>query len=428
MKVLIVGNGGREHAFAWKCSLSPKVSKVFVAPGNGGTANEKNVENINISSDDIQKLLSFAKKERIDLTIIGPEAPLVKGIVDEFSEAGLSCFGPSAKASQLEGSKSFTKDFLYRHNIPTADYKSFTESKPAIDYIKSKGAPLVVKADGLAAGKGVIVAMNIDDAINAVLDILERNDFGDAGSKIVIEEFLEGEEASFIVITDGEKVLPLATSQDHKARDNGDLGPNTGGMGAYSPAPIVTEDMTEKIMNEIIFPTLDGLKKDGISYLGFLYAGLMIDKDGNPKILEYNCRFGDPETQPIMMRLESDLIDLILSTMNGSLSTDIVKWSNDVALGVVMAAGGYPLKYESGKKISGLNKVDSENIKIFHAGTTTKNKDIVTNGGRVLCVVGKGRSTHHANIIAYSMVSKIEWQNEYHRDDIGYRAISRERE
>lgn len=428
MKVLIVGNGGREHAFAWKCSLSPKVSKVFVAPGNGGTANEKNVENINISSDDIQKLLSFAKKERIDLTIIGPEAPLVKGIVDEFSEAGLSCFGPSAKASQLEGSKSFTKDFLYRHNIPTADYKSFTESKPAIEYIKSKGAPLVVKADGLAAGKGVIVAMNIDDAINAVLDILERNDFGDAGSKIVIEEFLEGEEASFIVITDGEKVLPLATSQDHKARDNGDLGPNTGGMGAYSPAPIVTEDMTEKIMNEIIFPTLDGLKKDGISYLGFLYAGLMIDKDGNPKILEYNCRFGDPETQPIMMRLESDLIDLILSTMNGSLSTDIVKWSNDVALGVVMASGGYPLKYESGKKISGLNKVDSENIKIFHAGTTTKNKDIVTNGGRVLCVVGKGRSTHHANIIAYSMVSKIEWQNEYHRDDIGYRAISRERE
>ena len=428
MKVLIVGNGGREHAFAWKCSLSPKVSKIFVAPGNGGTANEKNVENINISSDDIQKLLSFAKKERIDLTIIGPEAPLVKGIVDEFSEAGLSCFGPSAKASQLEGSKSFTKDFLYRHNIPTADYKSFTESKPAIEYIKSKGAPLVVKADGLAAGKGVIVAMNIDDAINAVLDILERNDFGDAGSKIVIEEFLEGEEASFIVITDGEKVLPLATSQDHKARDNGDLGPNTGGMGAYSPAPIVTEDMTEKIMNEIIFPTLDGLKKDGISYLGFLYAGLMIDKDGNPKILEYNCRFGDPETQPIMMRLESDLIDLILSTMNGSLSTDIVKWSNDVALGVVMAAGGYPLKYERGKKISGLNKVDSENIKIFHAGTTTKNKDIVTNGGRVLCVVGKGRSTHHANIIAYSMVSKIEWQNEYHRDDIGYRAISRERE
>ena len=428
MKVLIVGNGGREHAFAWKCSLSPKVSRVFVAPGNGGTANEKNVENINISSDDIQKLLSFAKKERIDLTIIGPEAPLVKGIVDEFSKAGLSCFGPSANASQLEGSKSFTKDFLYRHNIPTADYKSFTESKPAIEYIKSKGAPLVVKADGLAAGKGVIVAMNIDDAINAVLDILERNDFGDAGSKIVIEEFLEGEEASFIVITDGEKVLPLATSQDHKARDNGDLGPNTGGMGAYSPAPIVTEDMTEKIMNEIIFPTLDGLKKDGISYLGFLYAGLMIDKDGNPKILEYNCRFGDPETQPIMMRLESDLIDLILSTMNGSLSNDIVKWSNDVALGVVMAAGGYPLKYESGKKISGLNKVYSENIKIFHAGTTTKNKDIVTNGGRVLCVVGKGRSTHHANIIAYSMVSKIEWQNEYHRDDIGYRAISRERE
>ena len=428
MKVLIVGNGGREHAFAWKCSLSPKVSKVFVAPGNGGTANEKNVENINISSNDIQKLLLFAKKERIDLTIIGPEAPLVEGIVDEFSKAGLSCFGPSAIASQLEGSKSFTKDFLNRHNIPTADYKSFTESKPAIEYIKSKGAPLVVKADGLAAGKGVIVAMNIDDAIHAVLDILEKNDFGDAGSKIVIEDFLEGEEASFIVITDGEKVLPLATSQDHKARDNNDLGPNTGGMGAYSPAPIVTEDMSEKIMNEIILPTLEGLKKDGISYLGFLYAGLMINNDGNPKILEYNCRFGDPETQPIMMRMESDLVDLILSTMNGSLSSDTVEWSNDVALGVVMAAGGYPLKYESGKKISGLNKIDSENIKVFHAGTTTKNKDIVTNGGRVLCVVGKGKSTQDANIIAYSMVNKIEWQNEYHRDDIGYRAILRERE
>ena len=428
MKVLIVGNGGREHAFAWKCSLSPKVSKVFVAPGNGGTANEKNVENINISSNDIQKLLLFAKKERIDLTIIGPEAPLVEGIVDEFSKAGLSCFGPSAIASQLEGSKSFTKDFLNRHNIPTADYKSFTESKPAIEYIKSKGAPLVVKADGLAAGKGVIVAMNIDDAIHAVLDILEKNDFGDAGSKIVIEDFLEGEEASFIVITDGEKVLPLATSQDHKARDNNDLGPNTGGMGAYSPAPIVTEDMSEKIMNEIILPTLEGLKKDGISYLGFLYAGLMIDNDGNPKILEYNCRFGDPETQPIMMTMESDLVDLILSTMNGSLSSDTVEWSNDVALGVVMAAGGYPLKYESGKKISGLNKIDSENIKVFHAGTTTKNKDIVTNGGRVLCVVGKGKSTQDANIIAYSMVNKIEWQNEYHRDDIGYRAILRERE
>ena len=428
MKVLIVGYGGREHAFAWKCSLSPKVSKVFVAPGNGGTANEKNVENINISSNDIQKLLLFAKKERIDLTIIGPEAPLVGGIVDEFSKAGLSCFGPSANASQQDGSTSLTNDFLNRHNIPTADYKSFTESKPAIEYIKSKGAPLVVKADGLAAGKGVIVAMNIDDAIHAVLDILEKNDFGDAGSKIVIEDFLEGEEASFIVITDGEKVLPLATSQDHKARDNNDLGPNTGGMGAYSPAPIVTEDMSEKIMNEIILPTLEGLKKDGISYLGFLYAGLMIDNDGNPKILEYNCRFGDPETQPIMMRMESDLVDLILSTMNGSLSSDTVEWSNDVALGVVMAAGGYPLKYESGKKISGLNKIDSENIKVFHAGTTTKNKDIVTNGGRVLCVVGKGKSTQDANIIAYSMVNKIDWQNEYHRDDIGYRAILRERE
>ena len=270
--------------------------------------------------------------------------------------------------------------------------------------------------------------MNIDDAIHAVLDILEKNDFGDAGSKIVIEDFLEGEDASFIVITDGEKVLPLATSQDHKARDNNDLGPNTGGMGAYSPAPIVTEDMSEKIMNEIILPTLEGLKKDGISYLGFLYAGLMIDNDGNPKILEYNCRFGDPETQPIMMRMESDLVDLILSTMNGSLSSDTVEWSNDVALGVVMAAGGYPLKYESGKKISGLNKIDSENIKVFHAGTTTKNKDIVTNGGRVLCVVGKGKSTQDANIIAYSMVNKIDWQNEYHRDDIGYRAILRERE
>jgi phosphoribosylamine--glycine ligase len=335
----------------------------------------------------------------------------------------LPCFGPKAEAAQLEGSKSFTKDFLKRHGIPTADYSSFNELEPAITYIKSKGAPIVVKADGLAAGKGVIVAMTEEEAITAVEDILEAKSFGEAGSKIVIEEFLEGEEASYIVVTDGTEVLPLATSQDHKARDNNDLGPNTGGMGAYSPAPIITASLDERVMNEIINPTLAGLKKDGIDYSGFLYAGLMIDKDGNPKILEYNCRFGDPETQPIMMRLKSDFVELCESTLNGNLSDHSVLWDKRVALGVVMAAGGYPIKYNKGDQISGLNLIDQVSSKVFHAGTILKENEILTAGGRVLCVVGIGHDTHRAQKNSYENVAKISWKNEYHRDDIGFKAI-----
>tara|TARA_B100001059_G_scaffold232688_1_gene271027 strand:+ start:1467 stop:2741 length:1275 start_codon:yes stop_codon:yes gene_type:complete len=423
MKVLIVGSGGREHAFAWKCSQSQKVTKIYVAPGNGGTAKEQKVENIKIEADDIDGLLNFAQLQNINLTIIGPEAPLVMGIVDRFIAAGLPCFGPKAEAAQLEGSKSFTKDFLKRHGIPTADYSSFNELEPAITYIKSKGAPIVVKADGLAAGKGVIVAMTEEEAITAVEDILEAKSFGEAGSKIVIEEFLEGEEASYIVVTDGTEVLPLATSQDHKARDNNDLGPNTGGMGAYSPAPIITASLDERVMNEIINPTLAGLKKDGIDYSGFLYAGLMIDKDGNPKILEYNCRFGDPETQPIMMRLKSDFVELCESTLNGNLSDHSVLWDKRVALGVVMAAGGYPIKYNKGDQISGLNLIDQVSSKVFHAGTILKENEILTAGGRVLCVVGIGHDTHRAQKNSYENVAKISWKNEYHRDDIGFKAI-----
>jgi phosphoribosylamine--glycine ligase len=423
MKVLIVGSGGREHAFAWKCSQSQKVTKIYVAPGNGGTAKEQKVENIKIEADDIDGLLNFAQLQNINLTIIGPEAPLVMGIVDRFIAAGLPCFGPKAEAAQLEGSKSFTKDFLKRHGIPTADYSCFNELEPAITYIKSKGAPIVVKADGLAAGKGVIVAMTEEEAITAVEDILEAKSFGEAGSKIVIEEFLEGEEASYIVVTDGTEVLPLATSQDHKARDNNDLGPNTGGMGAYSPAPIITASLDERVMNEIINPTLAGLKKDGIDYSGFLYAGLMIDKDGNPKILEYNCRFGDPETQPIMMRLKSDFVELCESTLNGNLSDHSVLWDKRVALGVVMAAGGYPIKYNKGDQISGLNLIDQVSSKVFHAGTILKENEILTAGGRVLCVVGIGHDTHKAQKNSYENVAKISWKNEYHRDDIGSKAI-----
>lgn len=423
MEILIIGNGGREHAFAWKCSQSKKVTQIYVAPGNGGTAKEEKVKNINIDAEDIENLLAFAKEKNIALTIVGPEAPLVLGIVDKFNAAGLRCFGPNAKAAQLEGSKSFTKDFLLRHNIPTAEYACFSELNLAIDYIKSRGAPIVVKADGLAAGKGVFVAMTVDDAITAAKDILGDKSFGSAGSKIVIEEFLVGEEASYIVVTDGTEVISLATSQDHKARDNNDLGPNTGGMGAYSPAPIVTEALKLRVMNEIINPTLEGLKKDGIDYLGFLYAGLMIDGAGNPKILEYNCRFGDPETQPIMMRLESDFVELCEATLNRSLLNHKVRWNKKVALGVVMAAGGYPIKYESGKQIFGLESVKDDTSKVFHAGTSLEKDKLLTAGGRVLCVVGMGDNTKEAQRNSYKSVGKITWEDEFHRNDIGYKAI-----
>ena len=426
MKILIIGSGGREHALAWKCAQSENVSEVIVAPGNAGTSREPGVRNVAVSSDDIDALLSLAQSENIDLTIVGPEAPLVAGVVDAFDAAGLPCFGPSAAAAQLEGSKAFTKDFMARHDIPTADYANFSELEAALRYIREQGAPIVIKADGLAAGKGVIVAMSPEEAERAATDMLSGNKFGDAGARIVVEEFLDGEEASFIVITDGETVLPLATSQDHKARDEGDVGPNTGGMGAYSPAPVVTPDIEARIMNEVIRPTLDGMKKDGAPYLGFLYAGLMVMADGTPKVIEFNCRLGDPETQPILMRLRSDLAGICKATLDGTLSNISADWDDRAALGVVMAAGGYPESYAKGKSISGLDVADSEAQKVFHAGTANTDDDVVTSGGRVLCVVGLGDSVANAASEAYEAVDKIDWEGVYIRRDIGHRAIARE--
>ena len=369
MKILIVGSGGREHALAWKVKQSPKVSSVFVAPGNPGTALEENITNVAIAVDDISGLLAFALAEKIDLTIIGPEVPLVLGVVDQFTAAGLKCFGPTAKAAQLEGSKSFCKDFMIRHYIPTAAYQSFTDKDLAIAYINQQGAPIVVKADGLAAGKGVIVAQTVAEAIAAVEDMLSGNVFGEAGNRVVVEEFLEGEEASFIVIADGKNALPMATSQDHKARDNGDKGPNTGGMGAYSPAPVVTQEIHDLVMRDVINPTLKGMADDGLPYTGFLYAGLMISKDNSVKVLEYNCRFGDPETQPIMMRMKSDLVELCNAALEGNLDKTTSDWDDRAALGVVIAAGGYPDTYQKGDIISGLSNTNQADKKIFHAGT-----------------------------------------------------------
>ncbi len=426
-KILIVGNGGREHALAWKCAQSADVIEVIVAPGNAGTASEAKVRNENIASDDIAALLAFAELEAIDLTIIGPEVPLVAGIADAFADRGLACFGPKAAAAQLEGSKAFTKDFLQRNQIPTAAYASFTDLQPAISYIRQQGAPIVIKADGLAAGKGVIVASNVDEAENAARDMLTEDSFGQAGRKIVIEEFLQGEEASFIVVTDGKTVLPLATSQDHKARDNGDVGPNTGGMGAYSPAPIVSPEIETRILDEVIQPTLRGLKNEGIEYLGFLYAGLMIMADGTPKVIEFNCRLGDPETQPIMARLQSDLVAICSDAVHGELTHSSAQWDSRAALGVVMAAGGYPANYEKGEAITGLraNSANSDS-KVFHAGTSVHSSGVVTDGGRILCVVGLGESVSDASRVAYSEVEKIHWNGVYFRTDIGHRAIARE--
>ena len=429
MKVLVVGNGGREHAIAWKAAMSPKVETVYVAPGNAGTALESKVENVAIKADDITALLEFAQKNTIGLTIVGPEAPLVNGIVDTFTDAGLRCFGPSSKAAQLEGSKAFTKDFLQRHNIPTAAYANFTEIDPAIAYIKQQGAPIVVKADGLAAGKGVILAQMEQEAIDAVNDMLAGNKFGDAGHRVVIEEFLEGEEASFIAMVDGKNILPFATSQDHKARDNGDTGPNTGGMGAYSPAPVVTRTVYDHIMNEVMRPTVDGMAAEGNTFTGFLYAGIMITKDGTPKVLEYNVRLGDPETQPIMMRLQSDLVELCEASLEQRLDQVKPKWDHRCSLGIVMAAGGYPETYNTGDVINGLPDVsstESHNAKIFHAGTTSANGDIKTAGGRVLCAVALGDNVTQAQKMAYQLLNQITWKNVYYRTDIGHRAISRE--
>ena len=423
MKILIVGSGGREHALAWKAKQSPKVEKVFVAPGNPGSALEPGIENKAIAVDDIAGLLAFAQAEQIDLTIIGPEIPLVLGIVDRFEEAGLKCFGPKAKAAQLEGSKTFCKNFMIRHNIPTAHYQSFIDKEQAINYIREQGAPIVVKADGLAAGKGVIVALTEQEAIDAVEDMLSGNVFGEAGNRVVIEEFLEGEEASFIVIADGKHALPMATSQDHKARDNGDKGPNTGGMGAYSPAPVVTPAVYDIVMRDVINPTLKGMADDGLPYTGFLYAGLMIANDGTVKVLEYNCRFGDPETQPIMVRMKSDLVELCEAALTGDLDKTITEWDERAALGVVLAAGGYPDAYQKGDVISGLPTEEQADRKIFHAGTQQVGDDIVTSGGRVLCAVALGDTILEAQTKAYELADSIHWNNIYYRTDIGFKAI-----
>ena len=423
MKILIVGSGGREHALAWKAKQSPKVTQVFVAPGNAGTALEPGIENVAIQVDDIAGLLNFAQVRDIDLTIIGPEIPLVKGVVDAFSAAGLACFGPTAQAAQLEGSKAFCKDFMARHGIPTAEYETFTDVDQAVAYINRMGAPIVVKADGLAAGKGVIVAQTEQQAIDAVQDMLSGNSFGEAGHRVVIEEFLAGEEASFIVIADGQHALAMATSQDHKARDNGDQGPNTGGMGAYSPAPVVTPEIHQRVMDEVINPTLKGMRDDGNEYTGFLYAGLMIGKNGSIKVLEYNCRFGDPETQPIMMRLKSDLVELCQAALDKTLDQVTTDWDDRAALGVVLAAGGYPDDYAKGQPISGLNANTNEDCKVFHAGTLQQHGQTVTNGGRVLCACALGDTIAEAQEKAYQLCKQIDWQDVYYRTDIGFKAI-----
>ncbi len=426
MNILIIGGGGREHALAWKAAQSPQVEKVFVAPGNAGTALESKLENVDISAEDIDGLLAFAQEKGIGLTIVGPEAPLVAGIVDAFAAADLRCFGPTQGAAQLEGSKAFTKDFLARHNIPTAAYGNFTEIEPALAYLEQVGMPIVIKADGLAAGKGVIITKDRATARETVRGMLSGNRFGEAGHRVVIEEFLQGEEASFIVMVDGKNILPMATSQDHKARDNGDKGPNTGGMGAYSPAPVVTPEMHARIMEQVIHPTVEGMAAEGHPYTGFLYAGVMIDKNGIPKVLEYNCRFGDPETQPIMLRMRSDLVALCNAALDGKLDQCSTEWDNRPALGVVLAAGGYPASYTKGEVISGLPESESENCKVFHAGTAEKEGAVVTNGGRVLCATALGESVAEAQKNAYALAQQIKWKGAFYRTDIGYRAIARE--
>jgi phosphoribosylamine--glycine ligase len=425
MKILIVGGGGREHALAWKCAQSPRVQHVFVAPGNAGTALESNVSNIDIAADDIDALLRFAIDEDVDLTIIGPEGPLVAGIADRFAAADRRCFGPSRNAARLEGSKAFTKEFLQRHRIPTAGFATFGAADFDEAYVRAQRLPLVVKADGLAAGKGVVICETHESAIAASRDMLGGS-FGAAGNTIVIEEFLQGEEVSFIVVAKDLQVIALATSQDHKRRDDGDQGPNTGGMGAYSPAPIVTLQLHQRIMREVIEPTLKGLATDGSPYLGFLYAGLMIAADGTPKVLEFNCRLGDPETQPILMRLQSDFIDLCEAALDGALERLDVRWDSRAALGVVMAAGGYPDAYRKGDPISGLDAAAALPGKVFHAGTRAEGTKIVTAGGRVLCAVGLGDSVGAAQHQAYNLVHTIHWNLVQYRLDIGYRAIERE--
>ncbi|RAO74664.1 phosphoribosylamine--glycine ligase [Dyella jiangningensis] len=426
MKVLVIGSGGREHALAWKLKQSPRVSEVVVAPGNAGTAREKGLRNADVAVTDIDGLLKLAKSEKIALTVVGPEVPLVAGLVDKFRAAGLRCFGPRAVAAQLEGSKAFAKDFLLRHNIPTARYAVFTELNPALAYVRQHGAPIVIKADGLAAGKGVVVALTQADAEQALHDMLGAHQFGDASARVVIEEFLDGEEASYIVMSDGQHALPMASSQDHKRRDEGDMGPNTGGMGAYSPAPVVTPDVEKRILKEVIEPTLRGMAMEGAPFIGFLYAGLMIDKSGAPKVIEFNVRFGDPETQPIMLRLKSDLVELIEAALDGELHHTHAQWDARPSLGVVMAAGGYPGKVRNGDVISGLDGDFGADVKVFHAGTQLDAKgEVVTAGGRVLTVCALGKDIAAAREHAYAAVGKIHYEGAFCRRDIAHRALHR---
>jgi len=426
MKVLIIGGGGREHALAWKVAQSPKVTKVLVAPGNAGTALEAKCENVSIPAEDVEGLLAFAQAREINLTVVGPETPLALGVVDRFRAAGLRCFGPTKAAAQLEGSKAFAKDFLARHKIPTATYGNFTDVGLAEAFIEKMGAPIVVKADGLAAGKGVIIAQTPAEAVAAVRDMLGGNAFGEAGRRVVVEEFLEGEEASFIVMVDGVHILPLATSQDHKRVGDGDTGPNTGGMGAYSPAPVVTSAIHARVLREVIEPTVRGMAAEGHPYTGFLYAGLMIAPDGGVKVLEYNCRFGDPETQPVMLRLQSDLVELIEAALAGELDRVEARWDKRAALGVVMAAKGYPGSYPKGDVISNLPP-EVPDCKVFYAGTALKDGRVVTSGGRVLCVTALGDTVGAAQKRAYNVVKQIRWNGAQYRSDIGYRAIAREK-
>ncbi len=423
-KVLVIGSGGREHALAWRLSLSTTVDHVYVAPGNPGTCAEKNISNVDISADDYNNLIKFSKENNIDLVVVGPEQPLCDGLVDQMSESGIKCFGPTKRAAQLEGSKSFSKDFLKKHNIPTANYQTFTDIKEANNYLDSQEYPCVIKADGLAAGKGVVIAETKKQAKVAVEDMLAGNAFGEAGHRIVIEDFLVGEEASFIVISDGENFIPMATSQDHKARDDDDKGPNTGGMGAYTPAPVVTQKVYDKTIENIIKPTIQGMKSDGNKFVGFLYAGLMIDKNEVPKVLEFNVRFGDPETQPIMMRLQSNMDELCLAAINGSVSHHEIQWDERSCLGVVLAEKGYPGIYQKGSVIEGANVADkSESKKVFHAGTKMENDILLTNGGRVLCVCALGETLKKAKKKAYKVSKKIKWRSKYNRTDIGTKAL-----
>lgn len=426
MNILIIGSGGREHALAWKAAQSPDAGRVFVAPGNAGTALEPRLENVSIDVMDLDALADFAATHDVGLTIVGPEAPLVAGIVDQFESRHLRVFGPTEGAAQLEGSKAFTKDFLARHRIPTADYANFTDVDDALAYVREKGAPIVVKADGLAAGKGVIVAMSLAEAEAAIRDMLAGNAFGEAGSRVVIEEFLEGEEASFIVMVDGEHVLPMATSQDHKRVGDGDTGPNTGGMGAYSPAPVVTANVHQRIMDEVIYPTVRGMAAEGHPYKGFLYAGLMIDNTGAAKVIEFNCRFGDPETQPILLRMKSDLVELCNAAVDGKLDQCESQWDDRASVGIVLAAGGYPGNYNKGDRISGLPTRETEGAKVFHAGTRIQGEQVVTNGGRVLCATALGNTVTEAQQKAYALAQQIHWEGAFCRKDIGYRAIARE--